>query len=161
MKAADAPRAGWYPDPAGGVRLRWWDGTDWNDDYRSRPSVGQLLLAEKAWEAAQTAGRVAEPRLPAGASGLGRADTAEIISQVREATRLEAERAADLFSQRARTATKDLQPLITQYTSKILRWIRIGAVIVFLLLVGWILFQVIAQVSFFDWLGDRIDNLSE
>jgi hypothetical protein len=118
-------------------------------------------LAEKAWEAAQTAGRVAEPRLPAGASGLGRADTAEIISQVREATRLEAERAADLFSQRARTATKDLQPLITQYTSKILRWIRIGAVIVFLLLVGWILFQVIAQVSFFDWLGDRIDNLSE
>jgi hypothetical protein len=161
MKVADAPRPGWYPDPAGGVRLRWWDGTDWSDDYRSRPSVGQLLLAEKAWQATQTAGRGAEPRLPPGASGLSRADTAEIISQVREAARLEAERAADLFSQRARTATREIQPLITEYTSKILRWIRIGAVIVVVLLVAWILFQVIAQVSFFEWLGDRIDNISE
>ena len=161
MKVADAPRPGWYPDPAGGVRLRWWDGTDWSDDYRSRPSVGQLLLAEKAWQATQAAGRIAEPRLPAGASGLSRADTAEIITQVREAARLEAERAADLFSQRARTATREIQPLITEYTSKILRWIRIGAVIVVVLLVAWILFQVIAQVSFFEWLGDRIDNISE
>jgi hypothetical protein len=161
MKVADAPRPGWYPDPAGGVRLRWWDGTDWSDDYRSRPSVGQLLLAEKAWQATQTAGRVAEPRLPPGAGGLSRADTAEIITQVREAARLEAERAADLFSQRARTATREIQPLITEYTSKVLRWIRIGAVIVVVLLVAWILFQVIAQVSFFEWLGDRIDNISE
>ena len=30
--AAPVP-AGWYPDPAGGVRSRWWDGTQWTDDY--------------------------------------------------------------------------------------------------------------------------------
>jgi hypothetical protein len=164
VRLADAPRPGWYPDPTGGVRLRWWDGTDWSDDYRSRPSIGQLLLAEKAWEATQAAQRLTEPRLPPGAgglSGLSHADTAEIISQVRQAARLEAERAADLFSQRARIATREIEPLITQYTSKILRWLRIGAVIVVMLLLGWVLFQVIAQVSFFEWLGDRIDNLSD
>jgi hypothetical protein len=165
MRVADAPQPGWYPDPAGGVRLRWWDGTDWSDDFRSRPSVGQLLLADKARlaarQAARTAEGLAEPRLPPGAGALSRADTAEIISQVRQAARLEAERAADLFTQRARAATKEIQPLITEYTSKILRWIRIGAVIVVALLVGWILFQVIAQVSFFEWLGDRIDNVSD
>ncbi|MGH9135226.1 MAG: DUF2510 domain-containing protein [Ilumatobacteraceae bacterium] len=161
MRLADAPRPGWYPDPVGGVRLRWWDGTDWTDEYRSRPSVGQLLLANDAAQQARLAARVTDPRPPSSPGGLSRTDTEEIISQVRQAARSEAERAAELFSQRARTATREIQPLITEYTNKILRWLRIGAVIVIVLLVGWILFQVIAQVSFFEWLGDRIDNLTE
>jgi hypothetical protein len=28
------------------------------------------------------------------------------------------------------------------------------------LLVGWLLFQIFAQVSMFEWIGDRIDNVS-
>lgn len=28
------PAAGWYPDPAGDTtKLRWWDGTQWTDNY--------------------------------------------------------------------------------------------------------------------------------
>jgi hypothetical protein len=25
------PKAGWYPDPTGDSRLRYWDGSDWTD----------------------------------------------------------------------------------------------------------------------------------
>jgi hypothetical protein len=28
---ADAPAPGWFPDPLGGTRQRWWDGTRWTD----------------------------------------------------------------------------------------------------------------------------------
>lgn len=30
--------AGWYPDPEGAPRTRWWDGTAWTDDYRDAPA---------------------------------------------------------------------------------------------------------------------------
>lgn len=30
----ETPQPGWYPDPSGDqTRLRWWDGTQWTDDY--------------------------------------------------------------------------------------------------------------------------------
>lgn len=38
--------AGWYSDPAGGSRLRWWDGTQWTDHFQEPYStVGQALKA--------------------------------------------------------------------------------------------------------------------
>lgn len=30
--------AGWYPDPAGGPRPRWWDGTAWTEHYADLPT---------------------------------------------------------------------------------------------------------------------------
>ena len=32
------PSAGWYPDPAGSGRLRYFNGNDWTDDYGDRPA---------------------------------------------------------------------------------------------------------------------------
>ena len=32
--------AGWYPDPYGSGRLRWWDGSVWRDQYADPPTSG-------------------------------------------------------------------------------------------------------------------------
>ena len=85
----------------------------------------------------------------------------EIIAKVRDAARSEVDRAADVFSQRAQAAVRQIQPLVTEYTNKAFRWLRIIAVIVVILLIGWITFQAVAQVSLFEWIGDRIDNLTD
>ena len=51
--------------------------------------------------------------------------------------------------------------MITEYTSRVLRWIKIALAIAFLLLVAWVVFSAVAQMTFFEWLGDRIDNLTD
>ncbi|PWJ65264.1 DUF2510 domain-containing protein [Rathayibacter iranicus] len=33
------PRAGWYPDPAGSSRQRWWDGSSWTESLRDAPAA--------------------------------------------------------------------------------------------------------------------------
>ncbi|KQQ05377.1 MULTISPECIES: DUF2510 domain-containing protein [unclassified Rathayibacter] len=35
--APSGPRAGWYPDPAGSPRQRWWDGSGWTESLRDAP----------------------------------------------------------------------------------------------------------------------------
>ena len=94
-------------------------------------------------------------------AGAVRRDTEAIISEVRKVARSEVERAADLFSARARAATRDIQPLITQYTAKFMRPFKIASVILVIAFVGWLVFQFIVQQSFYDWIGDRIDNLTD
>ena len=163
VRRADAPPPGWYPDPeTGGQRLRWWDGTDWSHHERERPlaegsfSASPLAIDPHAWT---MEGQSFDPRVAG--RPMGRSDVDAVIAEVRNVARAEIDRAADVFSQRARAATRELQPLVTEYTSTLLRWIRIIVVIAVILLVAWFLFQVIAQASFFEWLGDRIDNLTE
>jgi Protein of unknown function (DUF2510) len=159
MRLADAPPAGWYPDPEGGARLRWWEGSDWTDDYRPPPSeterTAAAYLAQLPTAGTDVAAEARQLRR------VSRTDTEEIIAQVRQAARSEIDRAADVFSQRARAATREFQPLVTEYTNKLFRWLRIIAVIVVVLVIAYVVFQAIAQESFFDWLGDRIDNLSD
>ena len=75
--------------------------------------------------------------------------------------RSEVERAADLFSARARAATREIEPLITQYTTKFTRLLKVASFILVIALVGWFVFQFVVQQSFYDWIGDRIDNLTD
>jgi hypothetical protein len=174
MKRADAPPAGWYPDPRGAARLRWWDGSDWADHWRA--PVGSVERANRSGggqrsrpapdvgsaaghvDVAPRAGHVhTAPR----AGHIDMATTNEIIAEVRKVARSEIDRAADVFTQRAKQATREIQPLISEYTSQALRWLRVAAVVAFVVVVGWFVFQAVAQASLFEWLGDRIDKLTE
>jgi len=169
MKISDAPPAGWYPDPEGGSRLRWWEGTDWSDRYRARPPemravpVGQ---ATPGGSSGQAAGWSQVP--PVNPAQIGQYaqqysghDSAQIVEQVRRAAREEAQRASELFGQQARAAARNVAPLITEYTTKITRVFRFLSVIAIIVLVLYVAFQIWAQQSLFDWIGDRIDNLGD
>ena len=161
MKLSEAPRAGWYPDPEGGTRLRWWDGGDWLDRYRLRP---QLLL-----EAQPVAPPVpqAPPANPSyNVSQVGnpaqfQAQTAAVVEQVRLAAREEAARATQLFEAKARSLTGEIPPLISQYEHQFMRWFRVALLLSFIVLLAWFIWSVFAQKSLFDWLGDRIDHITD
>jgi len=42
---AGSTPAGWYPDPAGGVTKRWWDGTQWTDHVSDPYAPATVLKA--------------------------------------------------------------------------------------------------------------------
>ena len=44
---------------------------------------------------------------------------------------------------------------------KFMRPFKIASVILVIVFVGWVVFQFIVQQSFYDWIGDRIDNLTD
>ncbi len=165
MRRADAPRAGWYPDPESRTNLRWWDGLDWTDARRAPPSQAELISFEQqaAFEAAH---RLEPPDLAATASAAaaarsGRPDSQQVIEEVRRAARGEVDRAADVFARQARAMQQDIAPLISQYTNRLVRWIRFAVIVATVLLVAYFVFQVVAQASLFEWIGDRIDNFTD
>ena len=157
MRIIDAPRAGWYPDPDGRERLRWWDGLDWTNIRRAPPSTAELTRAEANMVHDAPVGQgqqVGQQQY----GGYSRQDTQEIIAEVRTVARQELDRAADEFSARAATAVRSVTPLITEYTSKLLRWVKFALALATVLFIAWLVFQAIASQSFFDWIGDRIDT---
>ena len=160
MRIIDAPQAGWYPDPDGRERLRWWDGLDWTEIRRAPPSTAELTRAEANMVHEMPVGQ-GQPVGQQQYGGYSRQDTQEIIAEVRTVARQELDRAANEFSQRANTAVRSFTPLITEYTSTMFRWVKIALALAILLFIVWLTFQAIASQSLFDWIGDRIDNLTE
>ena len=167
MRVDEAPPAGWYPDPEGGLRLRWWEGTDWADRWRAPPTPGVVEI-KREYELehglregeAEGDGAPWSPHAPTVQyGGLSRADSEAIITQVRLAARQEVERAAGMFGREARSAVEGVGPLISSYTSKFMRWVRLVSIVGVILLIAYIAFQIFVQASFFEWIGDRIDNL--
>ena len=159
MRNVDAPPAGWYPDPDGKTRLRWWDGLDWTDIRRAPPSNAELMVAEENREFFENAqlpvGQIQRPE------GVSQQDASQIIAEVRNVARQEVDRAAQEFSNRATNAVRSITPLITEYGSDVKKWIRRIVIVGIVLLVAYFVFQVVVQASFFDWLGDRIDNVTD
>ncbi|MFN3258798.1 MAG: DUF2510 domain-containing protein [Ilumatobacter sp.] len=163
MRYVDAPPAGWYPDPDGQTRLRWWDGFDWTDIRRAPPSDAELIAAEENrafYERNEVQAREQRyAQVPAGP--LGRQDVQEIIAEVRNVARSELDRAANEFSNRATAAVRGFTPLISSYTSTLTKWVKRAVIIAIVLLVAYFVFQVVVQASVFEWIGDRIDNLTD
>lgn len=164
MRRADAPLAGWYPDPESRIDLRFWDGLDWTNARRSPPSKAELLSFEQR-EAFEAAHRYVAPSVEAATQAVsnraGRPENQQIVDDVRRAARGEVDRAADLFSRRARQMQREIVPLVSEYTNRIVKWIRFAAIAAVVLLVAYFVFQVVAQASLFEWIGDRIDNLTD
>ncbi len=165
MRRVDAPRAGWYPDPESRTSLRWWDGLDWTDVRRAPPSGAEMIAAEAdarfraaANDFAPGATRAAATA--AAATSAAAAQSQAVINEVRAATRSELDLAAQTFRRQAEAARQNWTPLITEYTNKLMRWVKIAIVLGVLAVAVWVAFQIFAQASLFEWIGDRIDNVT-
>lgn len=53
------PAPGWYPDPAGSQRLRWWNGGEWTEQFNDMPQQGAPVAQQTPTEQA------AEQHMPA------------------------------------------------------------------------------------------------
>jgi hypothetical protein len=159
MRTSEAPSAGWYPDPQNRTRLRWWDGTDWTDVRRAPPSEAELQRFSAAHPAVSAGQTIEEMRAAAGAAS--RVDAQQIITEVRNVARAEVDRAAQEFTHRAQSAVRSVTPLIDSYATRFTRAIKWSAILAIVLVIAWFTFQTIAQASFFEWIGDRIDNLTD
>lgn len=163
MRRADAPPAGWYPDPVGGARLRWWDGLDWTDDRAAPPHRGVEVPVAAAdgqpVAPAEAASRAARQVAGSASSGVGRQATQDIMTEVRKVARSEVDRATDAVREQARDAQRRIEPLISQYGTSLLRWIKIAVVAAFVLLVLWFVLQVVSRASMMEWIVDRVDSV--
>jgi hypothetical protein len=160
MRYVDAPRAGWYPDPESRTSLRWWDGFDWSEIRRAPPSNVELIAGEAEHDERDLVA-AGQQVATAVTSRMNQRDNQQLVDEVRIAARQEVDRAAQEFSDRATTAVRRVAPLISEYTNRLTKWVRRAAILAIVLLTAYFVFQVVVQASFIDWIGDRIDNVTD
>lgn len=164
MRRADAPPAGWYPDPQNRAELRWWDGLDWTEARRASPSQAELRSYEQVVAASPPSGQwaaTAGQAVGAAQGRVSRLDPTALAEEARRAARSEVDRTAQRLTQQAQAARREIEPLVSQYTNRIIHWLKVIAVLAILLLIAYVVFQVLAQASLFEWIGDRIDNVTD
>jgi hypothetical protein len=125
--------------------------------------VGQMTPGQGSWSSQMPHGNLGPVAQQAGqyAQQYQQFDSNQLVEQMRRAAREEAQRASEMFGQQARAATRNIVPLITEYTTKIGRVIRFLSTIAIIVLVAYVAFQIWAQQTLFEWIGDRIDNLTD
>ena len=166
MKASEAPPPGWYPIPkaacacGGGKAPTGATGTGL--DRASMSGCWDRTRRDPSCPA--TRRRCCATSLPQGAGQYSQARSGENAELSPRSVRRHGPRSTALpmcSAPGARAATGKIEPMITEYTSRVLRWIKIALAIAFVLLIVWVVFSAIAQMTFFEWLGDRIDNLTD
>ncbi|MEE8602698.1 DUF2510 domain-containing protein [Euzebya tangerina] len=184
---ADAPAPGWYPDPSQPARLRWWDGTDWTDHRRVGPATLSLDHMPGAGTERSTSEQGSRGGSSSGALGMATAtglrsglktearrqssgassgdapftknDAKAMVNDLKRSTRGELERATNQLTKQASDLRSQLEPLITEYGTKALRWVRRIGVILAVLYVAYLIISAQVQTSLVEWVGDRLDAL--
>lgn len=169
MRRADAPRPGWYPDPTGDHRLRWWDGTDWTDHRRIRPprerDGGDGASPTPAGsDTSSTGATVSDPGARAVASA--RSATAQsdqaaaMVAEARKVARDEVDKAVRDVKRQVEQARGRYEPMVREYLGRARRWLRTLTIAAVIVAVLWVVLQTVAQVSLLDWVGDRVDAVT-
>ncbi len=168
MRRADAPRPGWYPDPTGDHRLRWWDGTDWTDHRRIRPprerdgGDGSSPAADD--DTGSTGSTTTERGARAAAAakrGATQSDqTAAMLAEARKVARDEVDKAVRDVKRQVDHARWKYEPMVREYLGRARRWLRTLVIAAVIVVVLWVVLQTIAQVSLLDWLGERVDAVT-
>ena len=160
MKVSDAPRAGWYPDPEGRTRCAGGTAATGSTGTASVRSAPRPRASWRQAQASQVGGDQAFDLAQLGNAMHLPPQTAAVVEQVRLAARPRPSVAQD-FEARTRKITGEIPPLISQYTNRFMRWFRVLLTLSFIVLMAWFIYQFFVQKSFFDWLGDRIDNMTD
>jgi len=167
VRRADAPRPGWYPDPTGDHRLRWWDGTDWTDHRRIRPpregDGGDGSSPAAVAGDTNPAGSPATDRgvRTAARSATTQADqTAAMVAEARKVARDEVEKAVRDVKRQVDHARWKYEPMLREYLGRARSWLRTLVIAVVIVTVLWVVLQTVAQVSLLDWLGERVDAVT-
>lgn len=169
MRRADAPRPGWYPDPTGDHRLRWWDGTDWTDHRRIRPprdgDGGDGSSPAATDSDTSSTGSTATDRGARAAAAARRGatqsdQTAAMLAEARKVARDEVDKAVRDVTRKVERARWKYEPLVREYLGRARRWLRTLTIAAVIVAVLWVVLQTVAQVSLLDWLGDRVDAVT-